>query len=184
MENGFNVLRDIQAGQRIQPTPELNFMQTVGASLAYKYDPLISRVNEQAKFPTVPQDGYRARDYIPEELEPYASTLLRATNQEHMDYLINQVRDGIKTREQLAASGVVAQFGAELFDPINYIGIPFARAATFGGSFLRGGAATAAVVAGQEAIRYPLDPVATEEEVALNIGTAFDRDWETEYQCS
>lgn len=173
MENGLNVIRDIEAGQRIQPTPELSFMETVGASLAYKYDPLISRVNEQSKFPTVPQDGYRARDYIPQELEQYASTLLRATNQEHMDYLINQVRDGIKTREQLAASGVVAQFGAELFDPINYIGIPFARAATFGSTFLRGGAATAAVVAGQEAIRYPLDPVATEEEVALNIGTAF-----------
>ena len=64
MENGFNVLRDIQAAQGVQPTPEVSFMETVSASLAYKYDPLISFVNERSKFPTVPEDGYRARDYI------------------------------------------------------------------------------------------------------------------------
>lgn len=173
MQNGFNVLRDIQAAQRVQPTPEVSFMETVGASLAYKYNPLISRVTEEAKFPSLPQDGYKARDYIPEDLQPFASTLLRATNQEHMDYLINTVRDGIKTRKTLAASGVIPQFGAELFDPINYTGIPFARATTFAGSFIRGGASTAAIVAGQEAIRYPLDPLATPEEAALNIGSAF-----------
>ena len=173
MENGFNVLRDIQVSQGIQPTPEVSFAETVGVSLAYKYNPLISRINERSKFPHIPEDGYRAKDYIPEGLEQYASTLLRATNQEHMDYLVNQVRDGIETREKLAASGIIAQFGAELFDPINYIGIPFARASTFAGSFLRGGASTAAVVAGQEAIRYPLDPLATKEEAAINIGTAF-----------
>ena len=173
MQNGFNVLRDIQAAQRVQPTPEVSFMETVGASLAYKYDPLVSYLNEYSKFPTIPEDGYRAKEYIPEDLTPYASTLLRATNQEHMDYLINTVRDGIKTRETLAASGIIPQFGAELFDPINYIGIPFARAATFAGNVARGGAATAAVVSGQEAIRYPLDPLATPEEVGLNVGSAF-----------
>tara|TARA_R100000329_G_scaffold150291_2_gene142812 strand:- start:3153 stop:6650 length:3498 start_codon:yes stop_codon:yes gene_type:complete len=173
MENGFNVLRDIQAAQGVQPTPEVSFMETVSASLAYKYDPLISFVNERSKFPTVPEDGYRARDYIPEDLTPYASTLLRATNQEHMDYLIRQVRDGIKTRQTLASSGIIAQFGAELFDPINYVGIPFARGASFAGNVIRGGASTATVVAGQEAIRYPLDPLATPEEAAINVGSAF-----------
>ena len=173
MENGFNVLRDIQIAQGVQPTPEISFMQTVGASLAYKYDPLISYLNEYSKFPKVPEDGYRARDYIPEDLTPYASTLLRATNQQHMDYLVRQVRDGIKTRQTLSRSGIIPQFAAELFDPINYVGIPFARAATFAGNVVRGGAATATVVAGQEAIRYPIDPLATEEEVALNVGSAF-----------
>ena len=173
MENGFNVLRDIQAAQGVQPTPEISFMETVGASLSYKYDPLISYLNEQSKFPTVPEDGYRARDYLPEDLTPYASTLLRATNQEHMDYLIRQVREGIETRQTLASSGIIAQFGAELFDPINYIGIPFARGASFAGNVMRGGAATSTVVAGQEAIRYPLDPLATPEEAVINIGSAF-----------
>ena len=90
-----------------------------------------------------------------------------------MDYLIRQVRDGIKTRQTLASSGIIAQFGAELFDPINYVGIPFARGASFAGNVIRGGASTATVVAGQEAIRYPLDPLATPEEAAINVGSAF-----------
>ena len=173
MENGLKVIRESQAAQPLRIAPEVSFAETVGASLAYKYDPLISRFNEERRFPDLPVDGYSARDNIPQDLTPYASSLLRATSQEHMDYLVSQVRSGMETREKLAASSLIAQFGAEVFDPINYVGIPFARAATFTGTAMRGGAATAAVVAGQEAVRYPLDPLATEEEAALNIGASF-----------
>jgi hypothetical protein len=121
----------------------------------------------------LPQDGYRAIDNIPDDMKQYGSTLLRATSQDHMEYLVQNLRDGLKTRQDLSRSGIIPQFAAELFDPINYIGIPFARAATFAGAAVRGGASTAAVVAGQEAIRYPLDPLATKEEAALNIGASF-----------
>ena len=173
MENGLKVIRESQAAQPLRIAPEVSFLETVGASLAYKYDPLISRFNEERRFPDLPVDGYSARGNIPQDLIPYASSLLRATSQEHMDYLVSQVRRGMETREKLAASSLIAQFGAEVFDPINYVGIPFARAASFAGTAMRGGAATAAVVAGQEAVRYPLDPLATEEEAALNIGASF-----------
>ena len=38
---------------------------------------------------------------------------------------------------------------------------------------LRTGAATSGLVATQEAIRYPFDPLATPQEAFMNIGTAF-----------
>ena len=173
MKNGLTALREIEAGQRVTPLPDISFIDTVKSSLAYKYDPLISREQEIARFPSLPQDGYRAIDNIPDDMKQYGSTLLRATSQEHMEFLVQNLRDGLKTRQDLSRSGIIPQFAAELFDPINYIGIPFARAATFAGAAVRGGASTAAVVAGQEAIRYPLDPMATKEEAALNIGASF-----------
>jgi len=173
MKNGLTALREIEVGQRVTPMPDVSFLKTVGASLAYKYQPLINRELEIARFPSLPQDGYRAIDNIPDDMKQYGSTLLRATNKDHMEYLVQNLRDGLKTRQDLSRSGIIPQFAAELFDPINYIGIPFARAATFAGAAVRGGASTAAVVAGQEAIRYPLDPLATKEEAALNIGASF-----------
>jgi hypothetical protein len=90
---------------------------------------------------------------------PYANTLLRATSPEHMDYLMGTVKKGIKIRQTLESAGLATQFAAELFDPVNYIGIPFVKAGSFGYRALRGGTATGAVVAGQEAIRDPFDPV-------------------------
>ena len=173
MENGLKVIRESQAAQPLRIAPEVSFVETVQSSLAYKYGPLIERFNEERRFPDLPVDGYNAKDNIPQDLRPYASSLLRATSQEHMDYLVSGLRQNAEVRNKLAASGYVAQFAAEIFDPVNYIGIPFARAATFAGTAMRGGAATAAVVAGQEAVRYPLDPMATEEEAALNIGASF-----------
>jgi len=172
MQNGLNVVRGLETGRRVAPSPEISFLDTVGASLAYKYDPLLNYFEEQSTFPDIPEDGYSAIDNIPENLKPFGSYLLRATNQEHMDYLIGNLESGFETRKTLAESGFFAQFAAEVFDPINYVAIPFAPAATFAKTAARGALATGAVVTAQEAVRYPLDPLATPEEAAINIGSA------------
>lgn len=173
MENGFNTLKTIAPGLPTEFQEELSFGQTVKASLAYKYVPALDYISEVTSFPSQPEEGYRARDNITDDMLPYASTLLRATSPEHMDYLMGTVKKGIKTRETLQNAGILSQFAAELFDPVNYIGIPFAKTGAFGYRALRGGTATAAVVSGQEAIRDPFDPVGTGEEVAMNIGSSF-----------
>ena len=173
MENGFNALRDIAPGTATDFQEEVSFAQGVKASLAYKYAPLVDYMSEVSTFPDQPQDGYRARDNISDDMLPYANTLLRATSPEHMEYLQGTVRKGIKTRETLESAGLATQFAAELFDPVNYIGIPFVKAGSFGYRAFRGGTATGAVSIGQEGLRDPFDPVGTQEETAMNIGASF-----------
>ena len=159
MENGFNAIRDITPGTPMDFQEEVSFAQGVKASLAYKYVPALDYLHEVNNFPDQPENGYIARDNISDDMLPYANTLLRATSPEHMDYLMGTVKKGIKTRQTLESAGLATQFAAELFDPVNYIGIPFVKAGSFGYRALRGGTATGAVVAGQEAIRDPFDPV-------------------------
>ena len=173
MENGFNAIRDITPGTPMDFQEEVSFAEGVKASLAYKYVPALDYLHEVNNFPDQPENGYRARDNISDDMLPYANTLLRATSPEHMDYLMGTVKKGMKTRQTLESAGLATQFAAELFDPVNYIGIPFVKAGSFGYRALRGGTATGAVVAGQEAIRDPFDPVGTGEETAMNIGSAF-----------
>ena len=171
MQNGLDIVRSLEAGTRVAPSPEIDFIDTVKASLAYKYNPVFNYFEERSSFPNIPEDGYSAIDNIPENLKPFGSYLLRATNQEHMDYLIGNLEAGLKTRETLAQSGVFAQLGAEIFDPFNWAAIPFAPAATFAKTAARGAVATGAMVSAQEAVRYPVDPLATPQELAINIGS-------------
>ena len=175
MKNALTSLPEITGGQAIQTTDAPSFFETVGASLAYKYDPLRDFFvgGSEFGFAPLPEEGYVARDNIPEDLKEYGSTLLRATSPKHMNFLVDQVRDAQQTRKTLAESGVISSFAAEIFDPINWITIPFTGGATLGARALKTGVSTAAVVAGQEAIRYPLDPMATPEEAAINIGSSF-----------
>ena len=178
MENALKSLPSTERQEFAEFEQDPSFLETVGASLAYKYDPLMDRIDEARTFgfgrgALDPEEGYTPKDNIPNDLKPFASTLLRATNQKHMNFLIANIKEGQETRKTLDRSGIGLQFAAELFDPINYVGIPFARAASFGQNFLRSGASTAAVVSAQESIRYPLDPLATKEEVGFTVGTSF-----------
>lgn len=174
MQNGLTAVPRIEVGTRVDPYSSPDFMQTVGASLAYKYNPILDFAEETFRFGTagLPEEGYSARDNIPEDLKSVGTSLLRATNQEHMDYMVSNLRDSLSMREKLASSGLLSTFAAEAFDPINYISVPL-RAAGVAKTALAGGASTAAVVAGQEALRVPFDPLATTQETAINIGSAF-----------
>ena len=173
MENGFNAIRDITPGTPMDFQEEVSFAEGVKASLAYKYVPAFDYLHEVNNFPDQPENGYIARDNISDDMLPYANTLLRATSPEHMDYLMGTVKKGIKTRQTLESAGLATQFAAELFDPFNYIGIPFVKAGSFGYRALRGSVAPGFLGAAQESIRDPFDPVGTGEETAMNIGSAF-----------
>ena len=172
MKNGLRFAPDIQVGMDTVSAP--TFMDTVGASLAYKYNPMMDFIEETYKFGSapLPEDGYNARENIPEDLKPYGSSLLSATNQEHMDFKVNSLRKNLKTRETNARSGLGASFLAEAFDPVNYIAVPL-RFAGLGATALKSGLQTAAVVSAQEAVRAPVDPLATTSETAINVGSAF-----------
>ena len=165
-----NLQRDYESGVPFSEDP--SFMKTVGASLAYKYQPFVSRVSADFQFPEFAEDGFVAVDHIPDGYMQYSKALVKATNQEHMDFLVSQIDRSMATKGVLEESGLVAQFGAELFDPVNWLGVPL-RGATFLTRAVKGGTFTGVVVAGQEAIRHPLDPTSTTAESAMNIGSSF-----------
>ena len=173
MKNALNFVRNIEAVRELEPAQDPSFAETVGASLAYKYGPIMDLFEESYRFPKEVEPGFVASQNIPEDLIEYAPYMARATNQEHMDFLATELRNGLKTRETLAQSGIMAQFGAEIFDPVNWITVPFTAGSSLPVSFARAGAATASVVAGQELLRAPFDPVGTTSETAINIGSAF-----------
>ena len=175
MKNAFDLVRDIESAPLLTPTQKPTFGETVGASLSFKYSPIINEIRGGSEFgfAPLPEENYVARQHIPEDLKAYGTSLLRATSQKHMDFLSTNLRNSLQTRETLAESGVLAQFGAEVFDPVNWIALPFSGGKTLAGAAIRGGVSTTAVVAGQEAIRYPLDPLATPEEVGFTLGSSF-----------
>ena len=175
MKNGLTTVPQIAASRGAQLSESPSFMDTVGATLAYRYDPLIDFIEEQSRFGTydLPEEGFSALENISEDLKPYSSTLLRATNQEHLNFLETQMRQSLETRQTLAQSGFGAQFAAEIFDPINWVAIPLSRGLSVSRAALQSGTGTAAIVAGQEALRYPFDPLATPEEAQFSVGASF-----------
>ena len=177
MKNAFTEIAKFERKEKRLPVEDdPTFGETLEASLKYKYAPLANFVTEGVTFGFEPKDmmdTYDPSPDIPENLKPYASSLLMAKSPEHLSFKIRNLKKALNTNETLAKSGLGVQLGAELFDPINYISIPFRMAKTGGQAFLKGGIATGTVVAGQEAIRYPLDPTANKEEVALNLGASF-----------
>jgi len=172
MKNGLKFIPDIEVGMETVSAPA--FAETVGASLAYKYDPMLDFIKETYTFGSapLPENGYNARQNIPEDLKPYGSSLLSAINQQHMDFKVKNLREGLNTRNTNARSGLGASFAAEIFDPINFISLPL-KFVGLGRTALSAGAQTAAVVSAQEVIRAPIDPLATTAETAINIGSAF-----------
>lgn len=177
MKNAFTEIAKFERKEKRLPVEDdPTFGETLEASLKYKYAPLANFVTEGVTFGFEPKDimdTYDPSQDIPENLKPYASSLLMAKSPEHLSFKVRNLKKALSTNETLAKSGIGAQLGAELFDPINYVSIPFRMAKSGGQAFLKGGLATGAVVAGQEAIRYPLDPTANKEEVALNLGASF-----------
>tara|TARA_R110000764_G_scaffold13531_4_gene38991 strand:+ start:155 stop:3649 length:3495 start_codon:yes stop_codon:yes gene_type:complete len=175
MQNGLTSAPNIMVGTKQEVVTAPEFYKTVGASFAYKYAPIINYREEVSRFGSdqLPEDGYIARKNIPEDLKPYGTSLLRATNQEHMDYLAANLRTSLDRRNTSAESGFFRSFAAEALDPVSYISIPLRLAGGIGKTALAAGTSTAAVVAGQEIARVPFDPLATTQETAINIGAAF-----------
>ena len=160
------------------------FIDVVGANLGYTYDPIIEYIGDKVKYgnrfdpnfdPILNMEGY----------EQFASTLIDARNADHMESLKRQIRESSNRRKIMAEAGFVQNVVAGVFDPVNLLALPFGGAGLWAagaragatGVLLRGAARTgvgvATLQAGQEALKYPFDPLATVEESALNVGTAF-----------
>jgi hypothetical protein len=176
MKNGLTAVPTITLGSGATvDTGGPSFLETVGATLAYRYDPLLDAIDEINRFGVyeMPEEGFSAADNISPDLQGYKSTLYRATSQDHLTFLEENLRQSLRNREVLNESGMGVSFAAEIFDPINWVSIPLARGLSTGRAALKSGAGTAAIVAGQETIRYPLDPLSTPAEVQYSIGGAF-----------
>ena len=153
---------------------DVSLGDTISAQLGYTYAPITEYINNAFTF----TEEQRDPNYDPfqdmEGFEDMNDYLKDAVNAEHMSVLKKQLLANERRRKILGYSSFGSQLVAGIFDPINLVTIPFggftisaARAA------LRTGAGVTVLTAGQEALRYPTDPLATGGEVAANLGMSF-----------
>ena len=180
MKNALVDSRGIEGGYALMGDKSApSFIDTAGASLGYKYNPVIDHFKEVSTFGTrysEYEEGFIASKNIPEDLKEYSTSLVTARSQDHMDFLANSMRKNLTNREIIERSSLGVQFAVELLDPVNYVALPFAsvnKLRSVGSAALRTGAGTATVVGAQEAIRAPFDTVGTSAETAMNIGSSF-----------
>ena len=147
---------------------------TITAQFGYSYGPLEDAITNYFRY----DESNRDQDYDPfadmEGFEDMSDYLKDAVNAEHMAELKKQLLANERRRKVLSYSSFGSQLVAGIFDPINLVAIPFggftlsATKAAF-----RTGRGVALITAGQETLRYPVDPLATGKEVAANIGMSF-----------
>lgn len=149
------------------------FGDTLSATLGYAYDPVFEAIGNQFKYMNTFDATYDSMSDM-EGYEDYATSLVGAKNVDHMNDMKRAIDESKERREVLYNSSMLSQIGAGIFDPINLIALPFGGfGAGIARSAFRVGAGVAVLQAGQEAIKYPFDPLATPEESAFNVGTAF-----------
>jgi len=150
-----------------------SFFETVGASMGYQYAPIVDWVKQGYMFRDTVDESFRWSDHI-QGYEAHQHVLYTAKNLEHMNEMKRALDDNIKRRETLAEAGFFYNMAAGVLDPVNVVSLPFGGAGVgIVKGFMRTGASMAAIQAGQEAYRAPIDPLSTEYEVATNIATAF-----------
>ncbi len=149
------------------------FSETVAASIGYQYDPIIEHIKNQTRFGSEVDKNYNSLEDMA-GYEAYEGDLIFAQNKEHMVELKRAIDENVARRQVLADSSFGSHFFAGLADPINLVALPFGGAVVgLGRSFVRTGTSVAALQAGQEVARAPFDPVGSDAEIAINIGTAF-----------
>jgi len=147
------------------------FMDTIAASLGYTYDPILEFLYNQVKYPDIDLN-YSPKDNL-EGYEEYQDHLLYARNSGHMESMKRGIKENEARREVLSNSSFWSQIGAGIFDPVNIIALPLGGPAlTVGKTFARGAIGIGGLQTGLEAIRYPVDPLGSVTESALNVGFA------------
>ncbi len=150
---------------------DVGTLESMGAQLGYSYAPIIDAVKNYNTFGSMEMD----MDYSPlqdmEGYEDHFDSLVYAKNQDHMSVLKDQIDKNQERREILSNSTFVQGLVGGLVDPINLVALPFGGPTVgLGKSLVRGALAAGTTQAGLEAIRYPVDPLATVGESAINIG--------------
>jgi len=115
--------------------------------------------------PYLEDDGY----------EKYRHLWKNVRTRDHFEYLKAKIDNHLASRARLEETD--RQFGpalmAGVFDPINFIALPYVKGLGLAAKFIKGGAVVGGSVAATEFIRRPLDPTSTAEESAFYIGGAF-----------
>lgn len=177
LENSYTP--PVDTGILDAPLSEPSFGEAFRATFAYQYQPLIDQVEESGRF------AYRDFDA---EFDPFAQAagyeeyldqIARAKDQEHLDYIKNNIDERLYEKDILTRAGISAgTVIASLLDPLN---IAFALP-VFGqlGLLAKGGmtvrqAALASARGGfvtgaaSELIRAPFDKTSTDVEVVNNL---------------
>ena len=105
--------------------------------------------------------------------EQYAEQFQDVRNKDHHEWLKSKIDRNMATRARLDEGGrdILPGLAANLFDPINFVPIPFVRGMGFWKAATRGGTASATLIAATEPIRHSYDPTATTEESVLYVGS-------------
>jgi hypothetical protein len=146
------------------------FVAEVGANLRRSwYSELYDRASARISNPVDP-------DYDPfpdlAGYEDFAPSLVSARSKGEMDALKQQI-DANRADDELLARGdwgLIAGFAAGVLDPANLIPVPAVRGFGLVKGALYGGASTAAISAGTEAIRAQADPTFRSEEMVYSVG--------------
>jgi hypothetical protein len=146
------------------------FIAEVGANLRRSwYSELYDRAAARISNPVDP-------DYDPfpdlAGYEDFAPSLVSARSKGEMDALKQQI-DANRADDELLARGdwgLIAGFAAGVLDPANLIPVPAVRGFGLVKGALYGGASTAAISAGTEAIRAQADPTFRSEEMVYSVG--------------
>ena len=165
----FHLVSGVQSKLSTSPS----FGDTLSASLGYQYDPIFETIGNAFKYRDTLDTSYNPMQDM-EGYEDFATDLVDAKNSEHMLDMKRAIDENKERREVLYNSSILSQIGAGIFDPVNAIALPFGGFGVgIGRSALRVGAGVAGIQGLMEGARYPFDPLATPEESAFNIGTAF-----------
>jgi hypothetical protein len=159
--------------ERDVPSERPSLGETVSATIGYRINPLIDRLEQGFRHGALRQQGYDPLQDI-EGYEQYAPDLVRAVSPEHMADMKASINESIQRRETLADATLGNQLLSGLLDPINLIALPLGGPVTsIGRAALKAGVSVAAVEAAYEtAVMQPFDPVQSAEESALNVLTA------------
>jgi len=114
--------------------------------------------------------------YLEDEgYEKYRHLWKNIRSRKHFEFLKSKIDSHLNSRARLEATE--RQFGpalmAGVFDPINFIALPYVKGLGIAHRYIKGGAVVGGSVAATELLRRPLDPTSTAEESVFYIGGAF-----------
>lgn len=168
MAETFNIGPAITAG----PVPEgPTFFETVEATLGRTLDPIINTMFRQ-RFGSVPDPNYDFKKYTL-KYQDYGPEFAALPNDAAAVDLSQQIDRSMARRQVLGMATLGQSILAGFFDPINYLGIPFAgRALTIGRAALRSSVSVAAFEVVREGAILTTDPTAPALEAAFNIASS------------
>ena len=157
---------------RYQDDP--SFVEGFKSNVAYVNAPFLNSVEEGVRFGAIPKDpNFKAE--IPDDLLPHYKQLYHYKNEEHFNFLVQNLRASLDRKKVLSQSGVLPALAAMPFDPLFFISFsPLFNIGLKGKSLLQTtGAFTkqgSIFAVASEARRAPFD-VNEQGEVLSNVAT-------------